>query len=357
MGVEKKNKIEILYRIAADLFVKSKGEEELSSKIDHLRGEIKKIIEGENAIFGKFRELLVSFEGIIPEERQRYHAAIKALSTTSKLSRQEIVKAVNNQFETLKSLEKGLMPTLPGWRDEFNVLKAKSLAIREEISKLREKIGRLESEEKEILNEMVARERELEQVETAVGELFAEIGAEITDIKKKVEELTSESAAPQPIRASVKSEVPAKEKGGGEQKIETREPSAPQDTEWEKKCPMCGGRMSFHVKDEMWLCYTCAYEESTKDEARGQSEEKSDDSNGPQTTPASKPVFDPSSPLAATLPSDSFNEAPKSKKGASPSNHPPAGKKKACPACREKMDWYETESTWRCSFCGYSRSI
>ncbi|WDT82363.1 MAG: hypothetical protein MPW14_11880 [Candidatus Manganitrophus sp.] len=113
MGVEKKNRSETLHRIAADLFVKSEGGEELSFKIDLLRNEVKKVIEGENTIFGKFRELVESFEEIIPEENQRYHAAIKALSTTSKLSRQEIVKAVNIQLEELKPLEKSLMSALP----------------------------------------------------------------------------------------------------------------------------------------------------------------------------------------------------------------------------------------------------
>ncbi|NKE71800.1 hypothetical protein [Candidatus Manganitrophus noduliformans] len=267
MGVEKKNRSEILYRLAADLFVKSKGDEDLSSKIDRLRDGIKKEIESENTIFGKFRELVESFEGIIPEEKQRYNAAVKALSTTSKLSRQEIVKAVNNQLEELKTLEKGLVPALAGWRDEFKEMKAKSLEIRDEISKLRKKIGRLESEEKGILNDMVAREKEMEPVEKSVGELFTEMGAEITDIKKKIEEFTFEGAASQPIppRASIhKSDIPGEEKGGGKQKNEIRESSAPQDTEWEKACPMCGGRLSFHVKDEMWLCYTCAYEESKK---------------------------------------------------------------------------------------------
>ncbi|MBI3804198.1 MAG: hypothetical protein HY282_10600 [Nitrospirae bacterium] len=360
MGVEKKNRNDILYRMAADLFVKSKEGEELSSKIDCLRNGIKKVFENENSIFIKFRELVESFEEIIPEEKQRYHAAIKALSTTSKLSRQEIVKAVNNQLEELKTLEKGLIPALPGWRDEFKVMKAKSLEIKDEISKLREKIGRLESEEKGIINDMVAREREMELVEKAVGDLFAEIGAEITYIKKKVEEFTSESAAAQPIppRASIlKSDLPSEEKGGGDQKVEIPESSAPQETEWEKKCPMCGGQMSFLTRDQMWQCYTCAHEESKKDEVRNKSEEKSEPPNAPKPTPASKPIFDPSLPLAAPLSSPSSNETQKQKKGLSPSNNPPSGKKKTCPACREKMDWYQAEKSWRCSFCGYSRSI
>ena len=359
MGVEKKNRSEILYRIASDLFVKSEGGEALSSKIDRLRDGIKKVIESENTIFGKFRELVESFEGIIPDEKQRYNAAIKALSTTLKVSRQEIVKSVNNQLEELKTFEKGLMPVLPGWRDEFKEMKAKSLEIRDEISKLREKIGRLESEEKGILNDMVGREQEMELVENAVGELFTDIGAEITYIKKRVEEFTSESAASQPIppRASIKSDISGKEKGGGEQKSEIRESSAPEDTEWKKKCPMCGGRMSFLTKDEMWQCYPCAYEESTKDDVLDKSEEKTEHPNAPKPTPASKPIFDTSPPLAAPSAPLSSNEIQKSKKGSSPSNNPPSGKKKACPVCREKMEWYQTEKAWRCAFCGYARSI
>lgn len=356
MGVEKKSRSEILSRMAAELFVRSEEGQDLSFKIDRLRNGIKKVIEGDNPVFGKFRELVESFDGIIPDEKQRYNAAIKALSTTSKLSRPEIVKAVNNQLDQLKMLEKGLMPALPGWRDEFKVLKGKSLELRDEISRLRERLGRLESEEKVIVNDMVAREKEAELVEKAVAELFTEIGAEIGDIKKKVEEFSAESAAPQPIppRAPIhKGDLPREEKGDGKQKNETPDASAPQDTQWEKKCPMCGGRMSIHMKDEIWLCYTCAYEESTTDGSQGKSEEKNEHPNAPKPAPAS----DPAPPPAAPSSSPSSSEIQKSKKGPSPSNNPPSAKKKACPACREKMDWDQSENAWRCSFCGYSRSI
>jgi ribosomal protein L37AE/L43A len=359
VGVKEKNMNEFLSRIAADLYVKSRGGEELSSKIHRLRDEIKKVIESENTIFGKFRELLESLEEIIPEEKQRYNAAIKALSATSKLSRQEIVKAVNNQVEELKILEKGLMPALPIWRDELKVIEAKSREMRDEISKLREKIGRLESEEKGILNGMAAREKEMGLVDKAVGELFTDIGAEITYIKKRIEEFTAENAASQPIppRDSVKSDIPSEEKGGGAQKSEIRESSALQDTEWEKKCPMCGGQMNFQIQDEMWMCYVCAYEELKKDEGQGKSEEKSELTNAPKSTPASEPNSDPSSPPNVPLAPLFPDEFPKSKKGSSLSNNQPSGKKKACPVCRKKMDWYEIEKTWRCPFCDYERSI
>ncbi len=118
------------------------------------------------------------------------------------------------------------------------------------------------------------------------------MGAEITSIKKKVEEFTAESAASQPIPAkdsTNKSDIfPSKGKGGSERKSEIPGSPAPQDTEWRKKCPMCGGRLDFHSHEEMWQCYSCAYEEP-KDEVLVDGEEKNEPANAPQPAPASKP--------------------------------------------------------------------
>lgn len=348
MGVDEKNRSEILSRILADLFVKSKEGEGLSSKIQHLRDEIKKVIESEDTIFGKFRGLVESFREIIPDEKQRYHAAIQALSTTAKLSQQEIVKAVNDQIEELKILEKGLMPALPGWRDEFKVMEARSREMRDEISRLREKIGQLEREEKGILTDMASREKEMELVEKAVGKLFTDLGAEITSIKKKVEEFTAESASSQPIPAREavnKSDIfPGERKGGGERKSEMPGSPAPQDGEWQRKCPMCGGRMDFYAQEEMWQCYSCAYEDEREP------------ANAPQPAPASKGSG--SSPIrAAHMGSLSSDEDQEPRKGSSLSIDQPPSKKKTCPVCRKKMDWLQAEKAWRCPFCDYERSI
>jgi ribosomal protein L37AE/L43A len=346
-----------LSHIVADLFAKSKGSEELSPKINRLRDEIRKITQSEDAIFGKFRGLLESFREIIPDEKQRYHAAIKALSTTSKLSWQEIVKAVNNQLEELKILEKSLVPAHPG-RDELKAMEARSKEMRDEIAKLRETIARLEGEEEGIRKGMVAREKEVELVEKAMRELFTDIGAEITSIKKKAEEFTAESAAVQPIpqSASIKSDIPGEKKGGGEQKIEIQGSPVPQDTEFQRKCPMCGGRINYHASDKLWMCYTCAYEESEDDAAQGKSEEKSEFSSGPGSAPASGPVSDPSSPFAVPLASLSSNEYQGSKKESSPSSKH-STKTKTCPGCRKKMYWYPSEKAWRCPSCHYERRI
>lgn len=351
-----------LSRLAADLYKRSKGGEELSSKIDRLRDEINKVMEGEDTIFGKFRELVESFQEIIPEEKQRFNAAIKALSTTSKLSRQEIVKAVNNQLEELKILEKGLMPALPGWRDELRSMEVKAQEMRSEVSKLRERITLLEIEEKVLVNGMASREKEMELVQKAMKDLFAEIGAEIADIKQRVEEVTAESrpAQPAPKSAPLTSDDFLEEKAGGGQKDQGSKASETQDTEWQKKCPMCGGRIHLHIYENMWQCYSCAYEESAQDKVEGkieeigESKEKSDQMNSMKTVPGADSLFDPLLAQDEPLQSDDIQ---KSKKKSAIANIQSSIKKKTCPNCRKKMQWFEEEKTWRCPFCEYERSI
>jgi ribosomal protein L37AE/L43A len=241
---------------------------------------------------------------------------------------------------------------------------------------------------------MAAREKEMALVEKAVGELFTDLGAEITSITKKIEEFTAESAAPQPVPARdyIKSDIsPSEGKGGGERKSEIPGSPVPQDTEWQKKCPMCGGRMDFYSQEEMWQCYSCAYEkpkdevlvdskennepantpqpapaskpgpgayeELNKDEVQGESEEKSELANAPQPAPASKPGPGASPLRAVHLGSLSSDEDQEPRKGSSLSINQPLSKKKTCPVCRKKMDWYEVEKAWRCPFCDYERSI
>ncbi len=333
MGAEEKNRNEVLSRVIADLSMKSKQGNDLSSDIHRLRDAIRKVIENEDTVFGKFRGLVESFRGIIPEEKQRYNAAIMALSATSKLGRQEIITGFNNQLEELKILEKGLIAAFPGWHNELKAMEAKTREMRDEISKLREKIGRLEREEKEILNGMAAREKEMELVEKTVGQLFVDIGAEIASVKKKVEDFTVESAASQPAApgVSIKSDIPGKEAAAVEQENETLEYTAPQETGLQKKCPMCGGQMNFHMREQVWMCYSCAYEELPEDK----------DTDTSKLAPASDPTNVHQEPNKESL----------------AINNLPSSKKKTCPVCRKKMNWYQTEKAWRCSFCQYERKI
>ena len=363
---------EILSRIISELSVKSEGGEELSSKIHRLRDELKSIIENEDTLFGKLSGLAESLREVIPDEKPRYHAVVAAVSMTTKLSRQEIIGALANQLEEFKILEKGLLSSLPG-RDELTAMEARSRDKRDEIAKLREKIGQLESEEKGILNDMAAREKEAGLVEKTVGELFTDIGAGIAGLKEKIEAFTADSAVSQKDRsgdsisfgkekseAGQKSEIrassalrelpmssgkkkieaftadsevsqpvppgdavfPIEEKGGGEQAGETRGPSAPQDTEFQKKCPMCGGRMDFLIMDKKWMCYSCAFEEAG--EAQGNSPGKSE-VRGPS---APEQSLDPSSPQDTEF-------------------------QKKCPMCGGRMDFTLAEKKWMCYSCAF----
>jgi ribosomal protein L37AE/L43A len=111
---------------------------------------------------------------------------------------------------------------------------------------------------------------------------------------------------------------------------------------------MCGGRMNFHINEQMWKCYSCAYEVPKGGEVQNKSEEKRGHTNGPN--------FDSSPPFAVSLASLTSNENQESKEGSSSNNHP-STKKKACPVCHKKMQWYKMEKAWRCPFCEYERRI
>jgi ribosomal protein L37AE/L43A len=407
MDLEEKNRSKILSRLVVDLFVRAKGGEELSHKIRRLRDEIKKVIESEDTIFGKFRGLVESFREIIPEEKQRYSAAIKALSTTAKISRQEIVKAVGNQLEELKILKKGLLGTSPGWRDGFKAMEAKSREMKDEISKLQEKIARLQSEEKQILSDMATREKEMEVVEKAVEELFTDIAAEVALISKKVEESAAASAVsqPAPIEDSLVDDILSDKKGGGQknessqsyerqnselqkscpmcggimnfymkekmwrcyscayeelkeekinpQKSETRETVVPQDTKAQRICPMCGGHMDFNFEGQVWICYSCAHEESSPS---GYIWNTREDESEPEAAPAGESTFDPFPDLATPSTSPSSSKHQEANRESS-SKKQPFFKKKPCPVCHKKMNWNQTDGAWRCPYCQYERKI
>ena len=341
--------------MVANLFVKSKGGEELPSKIQRLRDEIRKSTQGEDSVFGKFHGLLESFREIIPDEKQRYHAAIKALSTTAKLSQKEIIKAIGNQFEELKTLEKELLASLPAWRDEMKTLEAKSKQIKSDIAKLRDKITQLENEEKGIQSSMAAREKETEAVEKSIKELFSNIGTEVTQVKKKVEEHTAESGPPPPAppKPVVKSSAPPPEKKSAvEQKIEIERPPVQKDTEWQKSCPNCGGRLNFHTIDKMWMCYSCAYEEP----GEGQEPAKSAESSSPLAGPSSGSSGGPSS-TTSFAPSRTPFTAPASTPAPSSAEDQPSSKTKTCPVCSKTMYWYPNDKAWRCPSCQYERRI
>lgn len=350
---------ESLSQIVAELLKKSKDGEELSSSLRCLREEINKTVKSETTIFGQFHGLVESFQKIIPEEKQRFHAAIQALLTTSKMNRQEIVQAVDKQLAELKILEKVLLPDLPGWRDELHAREVKSKEMRTEIAKLRERIAWLENEEKAIRVDMAAREKELALAEKGMRDLFADIGSEIASIKLRIEECAAAGESSQPPSSGVSPQngLPVREQEGGGRKSDIASVPAQPETEWQKKCPMCGGQMNYYLHDSKWQCYSCAYEELQKPDVQENSgTNKSEQPSPPKAEPASGPIPDSARVMAKPVAALSPAEKEKLRMELSTGIDRPAPETKTCPVCRKKMRWHQTETAWRCSFCGYERS-
>ncbi|NTW60408.1 MAG: hypothetical protein HGA43_14735 [Nitrospirae bacterium] len=262
-----------LSQIVADLFARPTEGKELSAQIQRLGLEIRTVVQSEDTIFGKLRELLESFRGILPDEQQRYHAALQALCTASKLSRQEIIKAMSDQLEELKIIEKNVIPSLTGWRDGLKTMEARSQGLKGEIANLQARIAQLEGEERTVQAAMAARRKDLEGAEKTIKQLLADIGAEIGALNKKAEELTAEAPSAQPApptaqpvqqKEPVKSDVPVKKKKDGEQKIEIQRTSPAPDTKYQRKCPMCGGPFHLLELENIWQCFSCAYEEPNR---------------------------------------------------------------------------------------------
>lgn len=296
-----------LTHLMADLFAKPVDGKELAAKIQGLGDEIRKIVQDEETMVGKFRGLLASFETIIPDERQRYQAALQALCITSKLSRQQILKAVSGQVGELKALEEDAMPAKNAWRDALKSLGTRALQLKGQIAQLREKLAKLEIEEQSLLAGMETQEKDLAQVEKTVKELFAGGAAEIMELSRKMEEMTAmapvapAAAKPAPPKEPPKAEPskaeapkveppkaeppkveppkaeppkveppkaePPKSESPGPRKREARPEQVPpqQDTKYRRKCPMCGGSFNLLEFEKTWQCYVCAYEEPDKE--------------------------------------------------------------------------------------------
>jgi ribosomal protein L37AE/L43A len=370
----------------SDLLEKAKKKDRLD--VIRLRDEIKKEVESDEVI-RKFVGLLETFRDIIPDERQRYNAAVRALSATAGLSLQNVLDSANNQLEKLKLFEKGVLSALPGLRDDLKDMESRSGEIKDEIASLRQKIAEFEKEEKEVLAKIAVREKEAKLVEGAISKLFTDVGTEIAGIRKKIEEFTSKEApaAPKTEEAYIESREEdhkdwGKELAEGEEESEDEEAAegeeesegeeregeeeeeeglqgefnveeipVPQETEFLKKCPMCGGQIHFLVQEQMWKCYTCGHEESSKkeaDPAPPASERGRPALSAVIEDPAEAPEKDELTPLAAAqaAPQPSATRAHKS-----------PTKKKACPVCRKQMEWHENKKSWECPHCGYQRRV
>lgn len=272
-------------RIVSDLLAKSVEGKDASSDVRQLGDELQKIVQRDDTLYGKFRGILDSFRTIIPDEQQRYLAALQALSTTAKLSRQEVMKAISSQQEELSRTEQGLTPYFAAWRDTIKAMEARQQAIQSELVQLRERIAQLENEDRTIISLKVSRELSLGQAEKTIRDIFANIGAEMAAVNKTMGELPAEASAGQPAQSAAQPGPPVAQPpvqpvsppappavqaasvtnaAPVEKKAETPAASAPVDTKFQKKCPMCGGQFNLLELQKLWQCFTCGYEEPAK---------------------------------------------------------------------------------------------
>lgn len=117
--------------------------------------------------------------------------------------------------------------------------------------------------------------------------------------------------------------------------------------------------MNFYMNEKKWICFSCAFEELKEDEVQDKSEEKSVHTNAPEPPPASESIFDHAIP---TLSSREYREPIKgsikgSIQGSAALHNQSSTKKKTCPACSKKMNWYPMENAWRCSYCDYETRL
>ncbi len=361
-----------LSQIVTELFAKPMEGKELLSQVQRLGDEIRKVAHSDDTMSGKFLGLLESFRTIIPDEKQRYQAVLQALSTTSKLGRQEIIQAINSQLVELKIVENGLMPSQHSWRDALKGMESRALQLKGEMEQLRARLAQLEGEEKAIQAGIAAQEKDLASAENTVKELFANIGAEISLLSKKILDLAGETptapptppvaqpplpaaqpapSAPQPaVRPEpVKGSAPEKKKD--EEKVELKVTSPPADTKFQRKCPMCGGPFNLLQLEQKWQCFTCAYEE-TADEVESAGEEEDETKNAPE------PPIDLEEQGAASSvaeQADSNKDPAGPQKRSSPVGSQPGTKKKPCPLCKKKMVWHPAAKAWRCPSCYYEK--
>jgi enoyl reductase-like protein len=265
------------------------------------------------------------------------------LSTTSGLSKEDVLKAADRQLAELKKLKEGLISALPDWHDDLKVMESKSLEIRKEISRLREEIMLLETKRQEILDGMAVREKEMEIAEKGMEDLFEDIVAEIVDIREKIGESTYERVLPRSIKTphSTKYSKRDMEESDCASESDFREVFARQEIEGGKKCSLCGGQMNLYLKDKMWKCFVCAYEEAEEMEVNDVQEKIE---NPLESAPAQAHNPADAPPPTFSIPPE-FTHVQRR----------PAVSTKACPVCRKKMDWQEMEKSWRCPSCEYQR--
>lgn len=294
-----------LSQMVADLFASTTDNRGLLSQVQRVGEEIRKALHSDETLFGRFNGLLESLRAILPDEQQRFQAALKTIATTSKLSRQEIIDALSGQLEELKIIEQRLQATVQAWRDGLRGREARAVQVRGEIAQLRLRLGQLESEELGIEARRMAQGHGPASAGKTVTDIFADLRTEIGSIKTKFVELTSDPAAeraPGPLQPRQHSGPPAVRKGAGKNLVSVGSKGG-------------SGKKTGSVQDR------AGGPGEAREAPMPAGEQDAASEGDDETTP---------------------------NKGASRSGSQPGARKKSCPVCYKQMIWSPGEKVWRC---------
>jgi hypothetical protein len=243
----------------------------LSLESGKLTDEIRKEIEREGEPLKKFLELVDSFKDIIPEEDKRFNAALKALGHAAGLVRKDVVGAADRQLEELKKQQEIFSYSVAHRRRELKSMGTKSREIRTQVAELRDRIRRLEEQEKEMLSNMEEGEREIASTEERFGSIVGDLGREIAGIKQRILEHIPEAPlpgekttgeAPRPRKKAV-APAPQAAPAVEDPARELKRPEEKKASGSARQCPVCNNQMDWYEVEKKWKCFVCAHEEQT----------------------------------------------------------------------------------------------
>ena len=149
-------------------------------------------IAGRGPVLAQFLALAASFAEIIPEESGRYRAAMKALEKTGNITRQEVLRAANDQLRALGTQREVFLGTVSRKRESLKTLGSGTETIRAKIAELQQTIGRLQEEEQGILRNVASEEGKIKTAEEGFSSLLTVLETEIKASQEKIEKYVPE---------------------------------------------------------------------------------------------------------------------------------------------------------------------
>jgi hypothetical protein len=152
-----------------------------------LAARVRADIAGRGQPLAQFLALAASFTEIIPEESGRYRAAMKALEKTGNITREEVLRAANDQLRALGSQREVFAGTVGRKREELKALGVGAETIRAQIAELQQTIGRLQAEEQGVLRNVALEEGKIRAAEEGFSSLLSTMEAEVNAAQEKIE--------------------------------------------------------------------------------------------------------------------------------------------------------------------------